>query len=129
MQNRREFLRATSAAIGAAALSPILRAETKPSRIPIAFSTLGCPTWDWEKILSFAHDHGFSAIELRGLQGSMDLPSSSIFSADRIEQTKKDIHAAGLKIACVSSSANLYSEDPAKREQQLADARRFIDLA
>src|SRR5579871_5182735 len=129
MQNRRDFLRASSAVLGATALSPIFFAETKPSRIPIAFSTLGCPAWDWQKILTFAHDHGFSAIELRGLQGSMDLPSNPLFSADRIEQTKKDIHSASLKIACVSSSANLYFEDPAKRDQQMADARRFIDLA
>src|SRR5215469_18127903 len=129
MQNRREFLKVSSAALGATALSPILFAETKPSRIPIAFSTLGCPAWDWPKILSFAHDHGFSAIELRGLQGSMDLPSNPIFSSDRIEQTKKDIHAAGLKIACVSSSATLYFEDATKHTQQISDAHRFIDLA
>ena len=129
MQNRRQFLSATSVALAAAALSPMLFGETKPSRIPIAFSTLGCPAWDWQKILSFAHDQGFSAIELRGLQGSMDLPANPIFSGERIAQTKKEIHAASLKIACVSSSANLYFEDPAQREPQIADARRFIDLA
>src|SRR5215472_17980506 len=122
MQNRRQFLSATSAALAAAALSPMLFGQTKPSRIPIAFSTLGCPAWDWQKILSFAHDQGFSAIELRGLQGSMDLPANPIFSGERIQQTKKDIHTAALKIACVSSSANLYFEDAAKREQQIADA-------
>ena len=129
MPNRRQFLSATSAALAAAAFSPMLLAETKPSRIPIAFSTLGCPAWDWPKILSFAHDHGFSAIELRGLQGSMDLPANPIFAGDRIAQTKQEIHAASLKIACVSSSANLYFADPAKRAQHIADARRFIDLA
>ena len=60
----------------------------------MAFSTLGCPAWEWQKILDFAHDHGFTAIELRGLQGNMDLPSSPLFAADRIEQTKKEIHAS-----------------------------------
>ena len=129
MSSRRHFLKVLSSAALASTVPPRLFAKEQASRIPIAFSTLGCPAWDWQKILTFAHDHGFAAIELRGLQGSMDLPSNSIFSADRIEQTKKDIHAAGLKIACVSSSANLYFEDTTKREQQIADARRFIDLA
>ncbi len=95
----------------------------------MAFSTLGCPAWDWKKILDFAQAHGFSAIELRGLQGNMDLPANPIFAADRIAQTKSEINAAKLKIACVSSSANLYYEDPAKREKELSDAKRFIDLA
>ena len=79
--------------------------------------------------MEFASQHGFSAIELRGLQGNMDLPSNPLFSPDRIAQTKSDIAAAKLKIACVSSSANLYWDDPEKRAKDLSDARRFIDLA
>jgi sugar phosphate isomerase/epimerase len=109
-------------------LSPLF-GKTEKSRIPIAFSTLGCPAWDWPRILEFAHQHGFSAIELRGLQGNLDLPSHAIFAADRIEQTKKEIRDHKLRIACVSSSANLYMEDADKRAKELSDARRFIDLA
>src|SRR5579884_1251737 len=107
---RRQFLNTLSAA----ALSPLaaspLFAKAEKSRIPIAFSTLGCPAWDWKRILEFAHQHGFSAIELRGLQGNMDLPSNPLFAPDRIAQTRKEIAASKLRIACVSSSANLYME-------------------
>jgi sugar phosphate isomerase/epimerase len=127
MSNRRQFLRILSAAILTPAVP--LFARVNRSRIPIAFSTLGCPAWEWSKILDFAHGHGFAAIELRGLQGNMDLPAQPIFSSDRIAETKSQIAAAKLHIACVSSSANLYFEDPAKRAKELADARRFIDLA
>ena len=129
MTNRREFLTLSSAALATAAFSPLLMAKSPTSRIPIAFSTLGCPAWDLKKILEFAQQHGFSAIELRGLQGNMDLPSNPIFAPDRIAQTKSEIKAAKLKIASVSSSANMYWEDPEKRAKDLADARRFIDLA
>jgi sugar phosphate isomerase/epimerase len=129
MSSRRQFLKTLSAvALSQAVLSPLL-GKTEKSRIPIAFSTLGCPAWDWPRILEFAHQHGFSAIELRGLQGNLDLPSHAVFAADRIEQTKKEIRDHKLRIACVSSSANLYIEDPDKRAKELADARRFIDLA
>ena len=129
MQTRREFVKNTSVAISTVALSPLLFAKMEASKIPIAFSTLGCPAWDWQKILTFAHDHGFSAVELRGMQGSMDLPSNPIFAPGRIEQTKKEIAEKNLCIACVSSSAQMYVEDPTKRAKEMSDARRFIDLA
>jgi sugar phosphate isomerase/epimerase len=57
------------------------------------------------------------------------LPSLLLFAPDRIEQTKQEIRACKLRIACVSSSAQMYVEDPAKRAKELGDARRFIDLA
>jgi sugar phosphate isomerase/epimerase len=129
MSSRRQFLKTLSAvALSQAIMSPLF-GRTEKSRIPIAFSTLGCPAWDWPRILEFAHQHGFSAVELRGLQGNLDLPSHEIFAADHIEQTKKEIRDHKLRIACVSSSANLYMEDADKRTKELADARRFIDLA
>jgi len=129
MSSRRQFLKTLSAvALSQAIMSPLF-GKTEKSRIPIAFSTLGCPAWDWPRILEFAHQHGFSAIELRGLQGNLDLPSHAVFAADRIEQTKKEIRDHKLRVACVSSSANLYMEDADKRAKELADARRFIDLA
>ena len=129
MQTRRAFIGTSSLALGALALPLRSFADSGASRIPIAFSTLGCPAWDWAKILTFAHDHGFAAVELRGLQGNMDLPSNPIFAPDRIEQTKKEIQAHNLRIANLGSSATLYFEDPAKRAKELSDARRFIDLA
>ena len=95
----------------------------------MAFSTLGCPAWSLGKILDFAEQHGFAAIELRGLEGNLDLPSHPAFAMETIERTKKEIAAHGLKIACVSSSARIGEEDPFKRAKELEDGRRFIDLA
>ena len=95
-------------------------------RLPIAFSTLGCPAWDLPKILDFAELHGFAAIELRGLQGNMDLPSHLAFAAATIEQTRNSIAAHGLKIACVSSSARMGEADDGNRTKELADGRRSL---
>ncbi|HLV88929.1 MAG TPA: sugar phosphate isomerase/epimerase family protein [Candidatus Sulfotelmatobacter sp.] len=125
MTTRREFVTLLSAAL----FAPKTWAESKGAKIPLAFSTLGCPQWEWPKILDFASKHGFSAIELRGLMGKLDLPTDPTFAPDRIAQTKEQIQAAGLKIACVSSSAQMYVEDPEKRAKELSDAKRFIDLA
>src|SRR5262249_48302018 len=94
-----------------------------------AFSTLGCPAWDLSKILDFAAANGFAAIELRGLQGNLDLPSHPAFTPDNIEATRHAIAAQKLRIACVSSSTETGESDPEKRMSGFADARRFIDLA
>lgn len=123
--NRREFLIQLSFAMAATTFATAI----KDSRLPIAFSTLGCPTWDLPKILSFAQTHRFSAIELRGLQGSMDLPANPLFANNQIEATKRQFAASGIKIACVSSSARTGEEDATKRANDIADAKRFVDLA
>src|SRR6516225_3895999 len=127
---RRTFLAAIGGTAVMAALGrESLEGETKEERLPIAFSTLGCPAWDLPNILAFAERHGFAAIELRGLEGNLDLPSHPAFAVGAIEATKKEIAAHGMKISCVSSSARMGEEDAAKRAKELADGRRFIDLA
>jgi sugar phosphate isomerase/epimerase len=122
---RREFIQ--NLAMTVSVLSGSSYASSKP--LPIGFSTLGCPKWEWLKILDFAQQNGFAAVELRGLQGTMDLPTRPEFAAERINATKRDVTARGLHISCVSSSANMHDTDAQKHQQQLADARRFIDLA
>jgi sugar phosphate isomerase/epimerase len=124
--SRRNFL-STSAFAVAALRCPMWASQHL--HLDVGFSTLGCPAWDWAKILDFAESHNFAAVEIRGLQGNMDLPARPEFQPDRIEQSKREIAAHRLKISCVSSSAQLHDADPAKHSQQIADAKRFIDLA
>ena len=123
---RREFLQRLAMTL--AALPEIAHARVMGERLPIGFSTLGCPSWSWSKILDFARQNGFAAVELRGLQGTMDLPSRPEFADAQIEQSKKEVADRGLRISCVSSSAEMH-QTGAEHEKQLADARRFIDLA
>jgi len=121
---RREFVSTMAlAALGAR------YAGAAAARLPLAFSTLGCPGWSWRQILDFAQKHEFAAVELRGLLGDMNLPARPEFAPDKILTAKRDVAAHGLKIACVSSSAEMHVAEPQKRAQQLSDARGFIDLA
>ncbi|MGC2183283.1 MAG: sugar phosphate isomerase/epimerase family protein [Terriglobales bacterium] len=111
------------------AMSSAFAWDTPAKPVPIAFSTLGCPAWDFGKILDFASQNGFAAVELRGLEGKLDLPSHPVFAAQRIEETKRAIASHNLRIACVSSSTDVGEADPAARANGFEDARRFIDLA
>ena len=122
---RRTFVKNLSLAVAATSLAV---GDTQ-ERLPIAFSTLACPEWGWGRILDYAAANGFAAVELRGLQGNLDLPSHAVFAASRIAQTKREILAHSLRIACVSSSAHMDESTAAKRAEQLSDAKRFIDLA
>ena len=125
MTTRRAFLE-TAAAILA---SP---QRVRPAaRLPLGFSTLGCPAWTWRQVLDFAQSHDYAAIELRGLQKNMDLTLAPELSREggRIEESKRELRERGLRISDLGASAELHEQDPAKRAAQLDEARRFIDLA
>jgi len=126
---RRAFLQTIATASWAAALNLPFAQAAPPARLPIGFSTLGCPNWDWMKILDFAVEHGFASIELRGIQNEMDLTKRPEFSQERIEQTRRELAARNLRISCLGSSARMHEMDKARREAQMDEGRRFIDLA
>ena len=59
----------------------------------------------------------------------MDLPKSPQFVGTAAATSLKDLRALGLRVACVSSSANLHHKDPAERAKQMDEAKRFVELA
>ena len=123
---RRSFL----AAVGAGLCAPaILRAQTRPKRHRLAFSTLGCPNWSWKTILETADRLGYAGIELRGIAGEMDLPKVPEFQGTRLAETKKDLAALGITVVGLGASAAMHEKDPAAREKHFDEGRRFIDLA
>lgn len=124
--SRRRFLGVLA---GAAAFPSIARAAARSKRLPIAFTTLGCPRWDWGTILRRAAEWGYAGVELRGLQGEMDLTKRPEFSAARRSATVKELDAAGLRIVGLGASARMHEADPVTRAAQLDEGRRFIDLA
>src|SRR5881392_2272601 len=138
MTTRRQFVEACAAVLASPPfpLSPSLRSgqelrERGNARLPIGFSTLGCPAWTWKQILDFAQTHDYAGVELRGIQKNMDLTLAPELSREggRIEESKRELRERGLRISDLGASAQLHEQDPAKRAAQLDEARRFIDLA
>ncbi len=128
MLNRRTFLnttaKATALAFSARFPAPAL---TKPL---LSFSTLGCPRWSLDQILTCAVTNGYKGLELRGLQGELDLPKCPEFSTpERIKNTRKTVEDKGVRIINLGASTQLHHADTTKRREQLDHAKRFIDLA
>lgn len=101
----------------------------RATRLPIAFSTLGCPKWPWRTVLDVAAREGYAAIELRGLHGELDLPKRPEFAPAALSTTMADLRALHLRIVCLGSSVQLHHRDPEVRAGHFDDGRRFVDLA
>lgn len=115
--------------VGAATGPSILSAQTRRNRWPIGFSTLGCPKWEWKTILEQASRSGYAAIELRGLQGEMDLTKRPEFTGTRLNESLKDLKALDLRVSDLGASTRLHEFEAGKRAAQLEEGKRFIDLA
>jgi sugar phosphate isomerase/epimerase len=124
--SRREVLGTLAASLAAPAL---LRAKGRGRRLPIAFSTLGCPGWTWPTVLEQADRLGYAGIELRGIQGDMDLTKRPELTGAGLKQTRRDLEARGIVVTDLGASAHMHEKDPALRASQLDEGRRFIDLA
>jgi sugar phosphate isomerase/epimerase len=122
--DRRTFL---LAAVGVSAAPALIRARRAP-RYPIAFSTLGCPSWSWRTVLDQASRLGYAAIELRGIAGEMDLTKVPELTGTRQAAAMKDLAALGIEISDLGASAAMH-ETGIARDKALDEARRFVDLA
>ena len=125
---RKEFLHTSALFLAALACGPAL---ASPKKAPLlAFSTLGCPDWTFEQITSFAMQHGYKGLEIRGLQRQMDLTQCPEFSTEAArKRTLALMKQNGITFVGLGSSANLHHPDGVEREKNLAEARRFIDLS
>src|SRR5918996_1068078 len=103
--------------------------RAQSARLPIAFSTLGCPGWSWRTILDVASREGYAALELRGLEGELDLPKRPEFGPAAVTKTLADLRSLDLKVVCLGSSVQHHHREADVRARHFDDGRRFVDLA
>jgi sugar phosphate isomerase/epimerase len=125
---RKEFIQTSALAIAGLVVGSSFDLLKKNPLL--SFSTLGCPDWTFPQITSFAVQHGYKGIELRGLQRQMDLTLCPEFNTKESRKaTMALMKEKGLQFVNLGSSANLHIAEGAEREKNLAEAKRFIDLA
>jgi sugar phosphate isomerase/epimerase len=124
--SRRQFLNTT---LGFSALALTNIDDFKKHKPLLSFSTLGCPDWTFDQILSFAANNGYSGIEIRGIQRQMDLTKVPEFGKDQLENTVKRLKEKKLKIVNLGSSATMHFSDPTERSKNMEEGKNFIQLA
>jgi len=127
MSTRKEFLQTSSALLLGTAFAKI-PFDIKKEKMRLAFTTLGCPDWSFEKITDFAVQHGYTGIEIRGLKRQIDLTKCDELNKDRTASLKM-MKDKKLSFVDLGSSSTLHFGEGAEREKQIADGKAYIDLA
>ncbi len=94
---------------------------------PLAFTTLACPNWSWEQTVQKAVEYGYQGVELRGVEGEMDLTKAAPFAASRLPATKRELKDRGLAIPCLDTSCRF--DQAAVIDNSIDEGKRHIDLA
>ncbi|HUX52175.1 MAG TPA: sugar phosphate isomerase/epimerase family protein [Spirochaetia bacterium] len=94
----------------------------------LAFSSLGCPEYTFEQMIAAAEQFGFQGVSIRTAEGTTDLLGLPDFSA-RLPESRARLRDTGVELLCVSTGVRFASELRQEREDQLDEARRYIDLA
>ncbi|WP_408960240.1 sugar phosphate isomerase/epimerase family protein [Natrinema sp. 74] len=91
----------------------------------LALSTLGCPDWNLERILSVGREAGYDGVDVRGYRDEIDVTRHPLFT-DRADETQSRVETAGLTVSALSSSISLC--EPGDRSARVAEARRLIEV-
>ena len=90
----------------------------------IAFSTLGCPNYDWKDVYSMAKDLGFDGIEIREIRSEF---ARSPFSPDKCAATAEKLKQIRLEVPCLSTGCVLSETD--KSESNIEEITQYIKVA
>ena len=92
-----------------------------------SFSTLGCPDWEYQRVLDEAKKCGYDGVEIRGIAGEMRAEKIGCFAIGHQQTARHMAETAGVKLIGFGSSASFH--DPDRRDEMMADARAAIDVA
>jgi len=94
-----------------------------------AFSTLGCPDWPIEKIVSEADRLGYDGVEVRGIRRTFDLSDAPEFSHENVRKTRKLFEDAGVPVVSIDASSSFCSPDEEAQRAAFSEAVRHIAIA
>src|SRR5436853_3341577 len=103
------------------------RMTSRGFHYPLAFTTLACPDWSWEQTIQKAVEYGYQGVELRGVEGEMDLTKAAPFTGNQLAATKRELADRGLAIPCLDTSCRFDQE--ASLGNNIDEGKRHIDLA
>ncbi|RME68547.1 MAG: sugar phosphate isomerase/epimerase [Verrucomicrobia bacterium] len=82
-----------------------------PRSLHFCFSTLGCPDLDLDAVFDLAKRFGFGIVELRALEGTVDLPALFEKRYGSPEAFAEHVFESGVRIASLDTSLKLMDND------------------
>ncbi len=93
---------------------------------PLAYSTLACPGWSLEQAADAAVTYGYSALELRLLDGVIIPADLPVEERQRVRDVLRD---RSLGLVGIGASTRFAMPDPDERAANVAELRRYLQLA
>ena len=106
-----------------------------------AFSTVSCPTWDFDTVVARAREYGYHGVEVRGFLNEPVATATDVFGGGGnggrdLEALRRTFDAAGVEVACLASSIAMAQRGPAwqawrrsPNARRAAELRTYIDAA
>jgi sugar phosphate isomerase/epimerase len=95
-------------------------------RFPLAYSTLGCPSWSFEQAASQAAQHGYQALEVRIYNG--DIIPSDLSQAERAS-IRRTLAQNKIGIAGLGASTRFAFADAQERQVNVDQLIQYLELA
>jgi Sugar phosphate isomerases/epimerases len=97
------------------------------NKLKLAFSTLGCPDWEFDDMYSVAADLGYNGIEIRGIADEIYAPKIKVFQSENLESTKSKLANAGITLPMFTPGAHL-TNNPELHDAQF-EIKDYVMLA
>jgi len=94
----------------------------------IAITTLGCPDWSFEEVLTRFEEYGVDGIEVRGLDGEMDAEKIKVFFPENAEDTLARVKAHHLELVGFGSSCYFHEPDANEHAFRMQLGKNSIDV-
>jgi sugar phosphate isomerase/epimerase len=93
----------------------------------LAFTTLACPAWDLDTIITRAVEYGYQGVDFRGYLDDVDITGRPEFTT-RGAETARRIVDAGLVVPCFSTSCLAFCPSAEAKARSLDELQRYAEL-
>jgi len=95
----------------------------------IAYSTLGCPDWNWKQLIERGTEYGYDGVEIRLIERETNLLIRPEFQASQLANRRADLADAGFQVCGLASSVRFDFPDESEWRRQIDVGKAYVDLA
>ncbi|MBT6153117.1 MAG: sugar phosphate isomerase/epimerase [Planctomycetaceae bacterium] len=97
--------------------------------IRTSFSTLGCPDWGWDELLTFGPQFGYDGVEIRLLERDTDLLARPEFQRSELAARRTELADTGFSVCGLASSVRFDEPGQQERDVQVDVGKAYLELA